>query len=163
MHRVAHISDLHRDPENPIGNEVLLDSLERDRSRYTKHEDPPIAPPNLIIVSGDIVQGVRHATTDAETKLRDQYAEALDFLNQLTGCFLGGDKQRVIIVPGNRRCKIASAGPANTTRQGSPFFVSGIRQISSSSCTSRQDMLSISDLRAPVYSKSMNKSRYVPD
>ena len=31
--RVLHISDLHRDPANPIGNQVLLDSLERDWDR----------------------------------------------------------------------------------------------------------------------------------
>ena len=32
---VLHISDLHRDPENPIRNDVLLDSLENDRRHYT--------------------------------------------------------------------------------------------------------------------------------
>ena len=71
---------------------MLLDSLERDRDRYTSKEDPRIAPPNLIIVSGDIVQGVKHGTPDAETKLRQQYDEALQFLNDLTGRFVGGDR-----------------------------------------------------------------------
>ena len=64
---VLHISDLHRDPANPIRNQVLLDSLERDRDRYAAKEDTCINPPNLIIVSGDIVQGVKHGTPDLDT------------------------------------------------------------------------------------------------
>ena len=98
---VLHISDLHRDPANPIRNQVLLDSLERDRDRYTSHEDPCILPPNLIIVSGDIIQGVTHGTPDAENNLRRQYDEALNFLNDLTDRFVDGDKRFVVIVPGN--------------------------------------------------------------
>jgi hypothetical protein len=98
---VLHISDLHRDPANPISNDVLLDSLERDRDRYTSEEDPIILAPNLIIVSGDMVQGIKYATHDAEKKLREQYEEALHFLNELTKRFLNGDKSRVVIVPGN--------------------------------------------------------------
>ena len=81
---VLHISDLHRDPANPIGNKILLESLERDRDHYTTKEDPQIAPPNFIIVSGDIVQGVKYGTPDAENVLRQQYDEALTFLNDLS-------------------------------------------------------------------------------
>ena len=98
---VLHISDLHRDPASPIRNRVLLDSMERDRDRYTYKEDPKIPSPNLIIVSGDIVQGVKHGTPDPESTLRRQYDEAIDFLSDLAKRFVGGDKQRVIIVPGN--------------------------------------------------------------
>ena len=98
---VLHISDLHRDPANPIGNQVLLDSLERDRDRYASKEEPRIEPPNLIIVSGDIVQGVRHGTPNAETLFRQQYDEALAFLTSLADRFVEGDKQRVIVIAGN--------------------------------------------------------------
>ena len=98
---VLHISDLHRDPANPIGNQVLIDSLERDRDRYTSKENPCITPPNFVIVSGDIVQGVKHGTPAADTKLRKQYDEALDFLNKLTDRFVDGDKDHIIVVPGN--------------------------------------------------------------
>jgi predicted MPP superfamily phosphohydrolase len=98
---ILHISDLHRDPENPIGNEALLDSLENDRRRYSGEEHPNIRLPDLIIVSGDIVQGVNPAAADPEKKLRAQYAEALTFLNKLTKRFLNGDKKRIVIVPGN--------------------------------------------------------------
>ena len=98
---ILHISDLHRDPDNPIRNQVLLDSLERDRDRYSRDELPRIPPPDLVIVSGDIIQGVKHNAPDAEAKLHRQYEEALEFLNQLSLHFVDGDKQRVLIVPGN--------------------------------------------------------------
>ena len=98
---VLQISDLHRDPANPVDNTVLLDSLERDRDRYTSDEEAPIAPPSLILVCGDIVQGVRHGVSDAEAKLQDQYQEASDFLHELASRFVNGDKQRVVLVPGN--------------------------------------------------------------
>lgn len=98
---ILHISDLHRDPKNPISNRILFDSLARDRDRYTSYEDLCIMPPDLIIVSGDIVQGVKYESRDAEDNLRQQYDEALNFLNSLTDCFLGGDKRKVVIVPGN--------------------------------------------------------------
>jgi predicted MPP superfamily phosphohydrolase len=98
---ILHISDLHRDPNNPIGNEVLLDSLENDRRRYTMEEMPNVQCPNLIIASGDIIQGVRPDAPDADIRLRHQYAEALDFLNRLTERLLDGDKRRVVVVPGN--------------------------------------------------------------
>jgi 3',5'-cyclic AMP phosphodiesterase CpdA len=98
---ILHISDLHRDPDNPIGNEALLDSLENDRRRYTIEETSKVRSPDLIIVSGDIIQGVRPDAPDAEKRLSNQYGQALDFLNRLTGRLLGGDKRRVVLVPGN--------------------------------------------------------------
>jgi hypothetical protein len=98
---ILHISDLHRDPDNPIGNEALLDSLENDRRRYTIEETSKVRSPDLIIVSGDVIHGVRSDTPDADKRLRDQYAEALDFLNRLTQRLLDGDKRRVVVVPGN--------------------------------------------------------------
>ena len=98
---VLHISDMHRDLENPIRNQVLIDSLERDRDRYTSDEEPHITPPELIIVSGDIVQGVKYKSPNALAKLRQQYDEALSFLNELTDRFFSGDKRLVAIVPGN--------------------------------------------------------------
>lgn len=98
---ILHISDLHRDAENLMSNRVLLNSLELDRDQYTLRGDPCIEAPNLIIVSGDIIQGVEPNDTDAEAILRKQYDEALSFLEDLTDCFVEGDKQRIILVPGN--------------------------------------------------------------
>ena len=98
---VLHISDLHRDPANSLGNSMLLHSLERDRDRYTSQEKACIQAPDLIIVSGDIVQGVKHDISDAGANLQRQYNEALSFLDDLTVRFVGGDKRFIVIVPGN--------------------------------------------------------------
>ncbi len=58
-----------------------------------------IGKPDLAVVSGDIVLGVIDKEGDAQ--LRAQYDEALNFLTQLTVEFFGGDRNRVILVPGN--------------------------------------------------------------
>ncbi len=57
--------------------------------------------PDLIIVSGDIIQGVRSDAPNPTAQLREQYQEALEFLSALTDRFVGGDRNRVIVVPGN--------------------------------------------------------------
>ncbi len=98
---VLHISDLHRDPANPIRNDVLLDSLENDRRHYSAEETPAVRSPDLIIVSGDIIQGVKPDAQDPDARVREQYKEALDFLAALTERVVGGDRNRVIVVPGN--------------------------------------------------------------
>jgi 3',5'-cyclic AMP phosphodiesterase CpdA len=98
---ILQISDLHRDPANPIRNDVLLTSLHRDRDRYTSIDDPRIRKPDIIIVSGDVVQGVMPGTADFETLLRNQYIEAKEFLVDLAERFVEGDRSRVIIIPGN--------------------------------------------------------------
>lgn len=69
---LLHISDLHRDPDNPISNAALLTSLENDRRRYTT-QAPTIRSPNLIVVSGDVVQGVRPDAPDPDKALKQQY------------------------------------------------------------------------------------------
>ena len=98
---LLHVSDLHRDPQGPISNQTLLDSLERDRDQYAATEELGIESPDVIIVSGDVVHGVRHGTPDAETILKHQYEEALEFLEGLADRFVNGDKRSVVIVPGN--------------------------------------------------------------
>ena len=98
---ILHISDLHRDPDNPIRNDVLLDSLENDRRHYSAEETPAVQSLDLIIVSGDIIHGIKPKAPDPENKLREQYQEALDFLARLTDRFVQGDRNRVIVVPGN--------------------------------------------------------------
>ncbi|MBX3178725.1 MAG: metallophosphoesterase [Candidatus Hydrogenedentes bacterium] len=98
---ILHLSDLHREPGNPISNKVLLSTLMRDRDNYTSNEDPRIPAPNFVIVSGDIVQGVKHDTADAKVLLKRQYDEATTFLNTVADEFVDGDKDRVVIVPGN--------------------------------------------------------------
>jgi 3',5'-cyclic AMP phosphodiesterase CpdA len=97
---ILHISDLHRDLSDEITNDALVESVLRDREHYAR-EEPSIAAPDLIIVSGDLVRGVAPTSPDAETRLAAQYEQALHFLARLAELFLGGDHQRVVIVPGN--------------------------------------------------------------
>jgi hypothetical protein len=98
---ILHISDLHRDPGNPIRNDVLLSSLENDRQRYTLKDDPTVRSPDIIIVSGDVIQGVPPGTADFDARLAEQYSEAIDFLSKLTDRLVAGDRRRVVIIPGN--------------------------------------------------------------
>jgi predicted phosphodiesterase len=101
MLTILHISDLHRDdPQRTISNTVLLNSLTKDFDRYTQSEQVKISSPNLIIVSGDIVQGAR-GSTDTTKELNRQYDEAESFLSKLADDFLAGDRTRLILVPGN--------------------------------------------------------------
>ncbi len=90
---IAHISDLHRSPDNPISNEALLNSLLHDFDVYSAEG---ISKPDLLIVSGDIVQG----DSDKATHIQ-QYDEALDFLSRVAYEFFDGDRSRIILVPGN--------------------------------------------------------------
>jgi 3',5'-cyclic AMP phosphodiesterase CpdA len=97
---ILHISDLHRSPADPITNDELISALVGDRDRYL-HENPKIPSPEAIVVSGDLIQGVPLGTNDHEAKLAEQYAVAAEFIDELVQRFLGGDRSRVVIVPGN--------------------------------------------------------------
>ncbi len=105
---ILHISDLHRDPSHEVTNQALLDSLERDRDRY-RVETPNVPDPDLIIVSGDIVHGLKADVNDPDGELRKQYNQAEDFLVALAKSFVGGDRQRLIIIPGNHDVSFAHA------------------------------------------------------
>lgn len=97
---ILHISDLHRDPSHPLTNAALLDSLARDRDHFVS-ENPTIKIPDLILVSGDIVAGVKSDAPDGTVEIGRQYAEAELFLAGLADLFVNGDRERVIITPGN--------------------------------------------------------------
>ncbi|MYG40473.1 MAG: hypothetical protein F4201_06640 [Nitrospira sp. SB0677_bin_15] len=97
---ILHISDLHRSPGAPISNGELISALVKDRDRYI-HEDPSIAVPEAIVVSGDIIQGIPLNTDNFATELNEQYEVAEEFLDELVGRFLEGDRSRLIMVPGN--------------------------------------------------------------
>jgi hypothetical protein len=96
---ILHISDLHRDSGSEITSKTLLESLRLDRERYMA--DDQIGPPDIAVVSGDIVLGVAADGPDADAKLLQQYQEASEFLAALTDLFFGGDRERVVLVPGN--------------------------------------------------------------
>lgn len=97
---ILHISDLHRSPHDPISNEELLSALVGDRDRYTR-EDPSVAAPEAVVVSGDLIHGVRLGAAGHDAALAEQYEVAAAFLDELVRRFLDGDRSRVIIVPGN--------------------------------------------------------------
>ena len=98
---IMHISDLHRDRNNPIRNDVLLDSLENDCRHFSAEEDQKVRAPDLIVVSGDIIEGISSDAAEPDRCLREQYNEASSFLTRLAERFVGGERERVIIVPGN--------------------------------------------------------------
>lgn len=95
---ILHISDLHRDSGSRLTTTTLLQSLLRDKERFLSEGHHA---PTLAVVSGDIVYGVTATEDDAEGKLAAQYDEALEFLAALTDQYFDGDREKVIIVPGN--------------------------------------------------------------
>jgi predicted MPP superfamily phosphohydrolase len=97
---ILHLSDLHRSLADPIGNEELISALVADRDRAAT-EDPPIAAPDAIIITGDLIQGAPLGLANYGTALDEQYAVAKEFLGLLAERFLGGDRSRLVIAPGN--------------------------------------------------------------
>ncbi|MEQ6335635.1 metallophosphoesterase [Sphingobium sp. MK2] len=102
---ILHISDLHRSSAEPFNNDAVLAALLSDSTRY-RLETPPIPRIDAIIVSGDIIQGlpIRDGAEDAslwKSELSEQYDVAYDFLCKLTDRYLGGDRSKIVIVPGN--------------------------------------------------------------
>lgn len=96
---ILHISDLHRDAGSAITSTTLLESLRLDRERYMTGDQIPA--PDIAVVSGDIVLGVATDSPDADARLFEQYDEASEFLVALTDLFFGGDRERVVLIPGN--------------------------------------------------------------
>ncbi len=91
---ILHISDLHKPANSNLDN--LFYSLQKDCEEYEKGG---IAKPEIIVVSGDIVEGSK--SDDGVDIINSQYVEATNFLNKLVDYFLDGDKSRIVIVPGN--------------------------------------------------------------
>lgn len=96
---VLHISDLHRDAGSAITTTTLLESLRLDRERYTATDQ--MLAPSIAVVSGDLVLGVVADSQDSDAKLRQQYEEASEFLVALADLFFGGNRERVVLIPGN--------------------------------------------------------------
>ncbi len=98
MPLILHISDLHRTHGPRIANDTLFEAIDNDSARWF-HEN--IGEPDILVASGDIVQGVPLAGTDVDSVLSAQYEEAYDFMVRMTNRFFAGDRSRVVIVPGN--------------------------------------------------------------
>src|SRR5216684_1145042 len=98
---ILHISDLHRDLTNELGNAPLLESLVRDVQQRYASNDPPISKPSLCIVSGDLVYGAKAGSSNFADELTRQYVQAKELLVGIADGLLEGDRQRVVLVPGN--------------------------------------------------------------
>ncbi|MCY4531197.1 MAG: metallophosphoesterase [Gammaproteobacteria bacterium] len=98
MPTLLHISDLHRTPGPRLSNDDLLAAIRSDAARW---ESEGLDRPDIIVVSGDVIQGHDHDAADPDSDVRSQYAEAGSFLGQLAEEFVGSDRSRVVIVPGN--------------------------------------------------------------
>ncbi|HUD68025.1 MAG TPA: metallophosphoesterase [Candidatus Sulfotelmatobacter sp.] len=97
---ILHISDLHRDLKDELANGPLLESLIQDIERY-KDQVPPILPPSLCVVSGDLIYGVSPRHPDPAAELERQYSQAVGFLISLADAFFNGNRERVVLMPGN--------------------------------------------------------------
>lgn len=98
MPTILHISDLHRDPDSELTTDTLIESLRHDRDRYLAEG---ISSPDLVVVSGDLVLGVKDNDDAGARELQRQYDEAAGFLAKLADQMLSGDRTRIVLVPGN--------------------------------------------------------------
>lgn len=94
-------SDMHISSVFPSGT-TFVTSILTDIDRQ-KGEQPPISKPNMLIICGDIIQGVDKnlSVEEASSQLRMQYQKALDVLNQLCEKLFDGNKDRIVLIPGN--------------------------------------------------------------
>ena len=98
MPTFLHISDLHRTAEPRLENDALLAAIASDAVRWAQEGIPR---PDIIVVSGDLIQGTAIGTHDPDPIIAAQYAEATAFLTALAAELVDADRSRVIIVPGN--------------------------------------------------------------
>ena len=98
MPTLLHISDLHRTSGQHLKNDELLMAITNDAVRW---EQEGIPCPDLIVVSGDLIQGAAADTADPDPEIEAQYVEVGDFLSRLAAHFVNSDLSRVVIVPGN--------------------------------------------------------------
>lgn len=93
---ILHISDLHKSDEDSYDD--LFESMRKDSETYVQQG---ISLPEIVVVSGDIVEGAKDDDKTPDDTIRKQYADAKVFLTALCDYFLGGEKRRLILVPGN--------------------------------------------------------------
>lgn len=84
---ILHISDTHRTVDEPVSTSEILSYLEHDIGEYKK-ENIPL--PNLVVVSGDLVQCAEPG----------EYKEALELLRGLAKR-LDINPEEIVLVPGN--------------------------------------------------------------
>ena len=117
MPTLLHISDLHRTSGPRVRNDELLAAMASDAKRW---ELEGIPRPDLVVVSGDLVQGVGLDTDNPDAEIVAQYAEACDLLCRLADEFVQSDRSRVIHVPGNHDVHQVRARSAMTPLPNCP-------------------------------------------
>ena len=95
---LLHISDLHRTSTPRPSNDELLAAICSDSERWSLEG---ITKPDLIVVSGDLIQGSNLDVPEPDTEIEAQYREADDFLKRLGAEFVNSDQSRIVMVPGN--------------------------------------------------------------
>jgi len=98
MPSLLHISDLHRTTGPRLHNDHLIAAIASDAARWHAEGIPR---PDVVVVSGDLIQGAGPGSTDPVGEIAAQYTEADDLLRRLADEFVDGDRQRVVVVPGN--------------------------------------------------------------
>lgn len=94
---ILHISDLHKDKGADYDN--LLASLITDSDQYSSEG---IQKPSIIVVSGDLVEGSKNPNlSESKAEIKRQYDEVSIFLHKLVDYFLDGEREKIVIVPGN--------------------------------------------------------------
>jgi len=97
---ILHISDLHRSSSDPVENDEVVSSLLADLDRYSV-QSPPVKCPDIIIVSGDIIQGAPYGKTNFRDIQDEQYHQAELLLAEICNRFVDGDRSRLALCAGN--------------------------------------------------------------
>lgn len=100
MFKIIHISDLHRSALDPLSNDELISALLVDVDRQSSQSASGMQY-DAAIISGDLIMGAQLDVEDYRADLQSQYDVAYEFLDEFAIRFLGGDRSRVIFVPGN--------------------------------------------------------------
>lgn len=98
MPTLLHISDLHRTSGPRLHNDQLFAAIASDATRWDAEDIPR---PDVLVVSGDLIQGAGPESTDPDAEIVAQYVEADDLLRRLAAEFVDGNLHRVVVVPGN--------------------------------------------------------------
>lgn len=161
MPTLLHISDLHRTSEPRLHNDELLAAICSDASRWQTEEVPR---PDLIIVSGDLIQGAGPDSSDPDEEIAAQYGEAGNFLQGLANEFLEGDLSRVVIIPGNHDVNWHRASKAMRVMKAVPDELGGKVLEADSGIRwnwKKQEVLEIAD--AELYESRLQQFRNFTD
>lgn len=99
---IMQFSDLHTERNTFQNPHSFVTSILSDVSKY-KIGEIQISKPNLLIVCGDIIDGISNCEDIEESnyKLENQYDEAYEILKNLCEKLFDNNPENIIIVPGN--------------------------------------------------------------